>query len=79
MKTVTFTEFRKHASGLFSEVENGGTLLVLRHGKPIAEISPASSEQRDSPSWKKPGLRLMAKGASLSAAILQERKREDIL
>ena len=79
MKTVTFTEFRKHASGLFSEVERGDTLLVLRHGKPIAEISPPSSEQSDSPSWRRPGLRLTAKGASLSAAILQERRREDVL
>jgi antitoxin (DNA-binding transcriptional repressor) of toxin-antitoxin stability system len=52
---------------------------VLRHGKPIAEISPASSERTDSPSWKRPGLRLTAKGAGLSAAILQERKREDVL
>ena len=32
MKTVTFTEFRKHASGLFSDVEGGENLLVLRHG-----------------------------------------------
>jgi antitoxin (DNA-binding transcriptional repressor) of toxin-antitoxin stability system len=79
MKTVTFTEFRKHAAGLFSEVERGSTLLVLRHGRPIAQISPASSEPTDSPSWKKPGLRLTAKGASLSAAILQERRREDVL
>jgi antitoxin (DNA-binding transcriptional repressor) of toxin-antitoxin stability system len=79
MKTVTFTEFRKHAAGLFSEVERGGTLLVLRHGKPIAEISPASSERKDTPSWKRPGLRLTAKGAGLSAAILQERKREGVL
>ena len=78
MKTVTFTEFRKHASGLFSEVEKGGTLLVLRHGKPIAEISPPSSEQQNGPSWKKPGLRLAVKGASLCAAILQERRREDV-
>lgn len=79
MKTVTFTEFRKNASGLFSEVERGDTLLVLRHGKPIAEISPAASERTESPSWKRPGLRLTAKGASLSAVILQERRREDVL
>ena len=26
MKTVTFTEFREHASELFSEVEKGSTL-----------------------------------------------------
>jgi hypothetical protein len=29
-------------------------------------------------SWKRPGLRLTAKGASLSSAIIKERKREDI-
>lgn len=79
MKTVTFTEFRKHASDLFSAVERGETLLVMRHGKPIAEISPASSTQGGLPSWKKPGFRLTAKGADLSAAILLERRREDVL
>lgn len=79
MRTVTFTEFRKHASGLFSDVERGETLLVLRHGKPIAEISPASTERRAGPSWKRPGLRLIARGASLSSAILEERRREDVL
>jgi antitoxin (DNA-binding transcriptional repressor) of toxin-antitoxin stability system len=78
MKTVTFTEFRKHASQLFSEVEKGSALLVLRHGKPIAEISPPSSQRGENPSWKRPGLRLTAKGAGLSAAILQERKRENV-
>jgi len=79
VKTVTFTEFRKHASGLFSDVERGETFLVLRHGKPIAEISPPSAEHGPDPSWKRPGLRLTARGASLSSAILEERRREDIL
>ncbi len=79
MKTVTFTEFRKHASGLLSEVERGQIFLVLRHGKAIAEISPPPTERSPSPSWKKRGLRLTLKGASLSAAILEERRREDIL
>jgi len=79
VKTITFTEFRKHASGLLSDVERGETFLVLRYGKPIAEISPPSSEQGAKPSWKRPGLRLTAKGASLSSAILEERRREDVL
>jgi antitoxin (DNA-binding transcriptional repressor) of toxin-antitoxin stability system len=78
MKTVSFTEFRKNASGLFSEVEKGGSLLVLRHGKPIAEISPTTSDRLEKPSWKRPGLRLTAKGAGLTAAILQERQCEDV-
>lgn len=78
MKTVTFTEFRKYASSLFSDVENGEIIVVLRHGRPIAEIKPASREGAV-PSWKRPGLRLSVKGADLSSAIMEEREREDVL
>ncbi|HQI01561.1 MAG TPA: type II toxin-antitoxin system Phd/YefM family antitoxin [Deltaproteobacteria bacterium] len=77
MKTVSFTEFRKHASNLFSDVENGEMLVVVRHGKPIAEIKPFT-EKSNRPSWKKPGLRLSIKGAQLSSAILEERERENL-
>jgi prevent-host-death family protein len=79
MKTITFTEFRKHASGVLSDVEKGESFLVLRHGKPVAEISPASEDRHAKPSWKRPGLRLTAKGASLSSAIIEERRGEDVL
>ena len=79
MKTVTFTDFRKHASGLLSDVEKGETILVVRHGRPIAEVCPVSSTRETGPSWKRPGLRLTANGASLSAAILEERVCENVL
>jgi len=79
VKTITFTEFRKHASGVLCDVEKGESFLVLRHGKPIAEISPPSTDRGGGPSWKRRGLRLTAKGASLSSAILEERRREDVL
>ena len=78
MKTVTFTEFRKNASGLFSDVERGEVLVIVRHGKPIAEVSPINSPER-LPAWKQPALRLSTKGAGLSAAILTERADEDVL
>ena len=78
MKTVSFTEFRKHASNLFSDVENGEKLLIMRHGKAIAEITPISKESK-SPSWKKPGVRLSIKGSLLSSAIIEERERENVL
>ena len=78
MKIIAFTEFRKHASRLLSAVEDGEIIVVLRHGRPIAEISPVS--QKDGlPSWKKPGLRLAVKGTDLSSAILEERERENVL
>jgi antitoxin (DNA-binding transcriptional repressor) of toxin-antitoxin stability system len=79
LKTITFTEFRKHASGLLSDVERGESFLVLRHGKPVAEISPPSPERGTKPSWKQPGSRLTIKGASLSATIIEERRRENAL
>lgn len=77
MKSVTFTEFRKNASELFSDVERGERLVIIRHGKPIAEVSPVSSPGR-MPAWKEPALRLSASGAELSAAILDERADEDL-
>jgi antitoxin (DNA-binding transcriptional repressor) of toxin-antitoxin stability system len=78
MEKITFTEFRKRASGVLSDVENGKSFLVLRHGKPVAEISPPSASQSQTPSWKRAGLRLTSKGGSLSSAILEERRREDV-
>lgn len=78
MRTITFTEFRKHASSLFSAVERGEIITVLRHGKPIAKISPPS-KPGGLPSWKNPGLRLSIKGMELSSAILEERERENVL
>ncbi|MDA0577452.1 MAG: type II toxin-antitoxin system prevent-host-death family antitoxin [Verrucomicrobia bacterium] len=75
MTTVTLTEFRSHASGMLTRVERGETLVVLRHGRPIAEVIPVSREGDTQPSWKRPALRLTAKGAALSAAIREERTR----
>jgi prevent-host-death family protein len=74
MKTVTFTEFRKRASSLISDVESGEVVVVLRHGRPVAEILPYDTGEAREPSWKKPGLRLAVKGVGLSKAILKERE-----
>lgn len=79
MKTVSFTDFRTHASSLLDAVERGETVVVLRHGKPVAEIHPVANGASPTPAWRKPGPRLLAKGAAVAAAILKERSREDIL
>jgi len=73
MRTITFSEFRRNASGILDLVEKGETICILRHRKVIANIVPP--EPRDSkPAWKRPGLLLVVPGASLSKAILQERR-----
>lgn len=73
MKTVTFTEFRRRASGLFDLVERGETIQVLRHGKVVARIVPAEGSGA-TPSWKQRGLRLVIPGASVTKALLDERR-----
>lgn len=75
MTTVAFTDFRKQASGMLSRVEQGEVFVIMRHGRPVAELTPvpASREHRQ-PAWKRPGLRLAAPGAALSRAILEDRE-----
>lgn len=74
MKSVAFTDFRKKASDLITEVEHGETLILLRRGKPVAEIVPFSDKTQRTPAWKLPGIRLRIQGSDLSSAILEERE-----
>ena len=74
MKTITFTDFRKRASGFINEVEHGETLVLLRRGKPVAEIVPFSDRAHNLPAWKQPAIRLRTRGSDLSSAILEERE-----
>ena len=76
MKTITFTDFREKASGFITEVEHGETLVLLRRGKPIAEVIPFSGRLQRTPSWKQPGIHLQIQGSDLSSAILEERESE---
>ena len=75
MISVTFTEFRKDASALFSAVENGEKIQVIRHGKPIAEIVPFKDSANHVPSWKKRKVRHTIKGEELSSLIVSEREQ----
>lgn len=76
MRTISFTDFRNHASGYITAVEHGETLILLRNGRPIAEIIPFSEPQAATPSWKQPAIRLQLKGNDLTTAILEERDSE---
>lgn len=73
MKTIAFTDFRKRASGFITEVEHGETIVLLRRGKPVAEVIPFCDKFR-TPSWKQPGIRLQISGSDLSSAIIEERE-----
>lgn len=77
MKTVTFTEFRNQASGLLTQVEQGQRFVIIRHGRPIAEMIPYQTPSQSQPAWKRPGIRLQRNRASLAAAILAEREEKE--
>lgn len=74
MMTVSFTEFRKNVSAIFSSVENGETIHVLRYGKEIAQIAPVNKGNKNLPSWKQKRDKLTIKGKSISKIILEERE-----
>ncbi len=73
MKTVTASEFRRNASAVLDLVENGEVVQVLRHGKAIAKIVPYGAAEAQ-PAWRRPGVRIVARGASLSQVVLEERR-----
>ncbi len=74
MRNISFTEFRKDASALFSSIEKGESLVIIRHGKPIAEILPYRGGSDKTPSWKKKSPLLSIKGKALSASLIADRE-----
>ena len=74
MKTITVAAFRKNASAFIAEVEHGETIVLLRRGKPIAEVIPFSEKSHKSPSWKQTGIPLEIQGSDLASVILGERE-----
>jgi prevent-host-death family protein len=74
MKTIPVTDFRKNASSFIDEVEHGETLILVRRGKPVAEVIPFSGRPEKIPAWKQPSARLQIEGSDLSSAILEDRE-----
>ena len=73
MKTIPVTDFRKNASSFIDEVEHGETFILIRRGKPVAEIIPFSGRPQKIPAWKQSNTRLQIEGSDLSSAILEDR------
>ncbi len=76
MKTVSFTDFRKKASRFITEVEHGETIILLRRGRPIAEVIPFSDKNSKMPAWKKRGICLQIPGSDLASAISEDRESD---
>jgi prevent-host-death family protein len=74
MISAAFTDFRKKTASFLDKVENGETVVITRHGRPIAEVIPPSGALYKK-SWKRPALRMKLKGISLSKAVVEERAK----
>jgi prevent-host-death family protein len=73
MLSTGFTKFRIHAASYLDKVENGETVVITRHGRPVAEIVPPSGSTA-AKSWKRPVARIAIKGISLSRSIVSDRR-----
>jgi len=76
MKTTTFTELRQHAEKYIDAVQQGETVRIIRHGKPVADLVPPGGQKRV-PFWKRPHVPLRIPGVSLSKAVLEEREESE--
>ena len=46
MRKIGAYELKTHLSEVLDDVEHGQTVVVTRHGRPIARISPDAADQR---------------------------------
>jgi len=48
MTTVTAYEAKTHLPRLIRAVEQGETVIITRHGKPVAQLGPVQDQRRES-------------------------------
>ena len=70
MRMVTFSQLRNQAKKYFDAVEQGESVEVYRHGKPVAILMPLQKHSLERWRSAKP---IRLSGASLSHAILADR------
>ena len=47
MREIAISEAKTHLPQLLDEVENGETLVITRHGRPIARLIPERDARKD--------------------------------
>ncbi|QHI98883.1 type II toxin-antitoxin system prevent-host-death family antitoxin [Xylophilus rhododendri] len=78
MHILPLSEFRANASAMLDLVEQGETVRIMRHGKPVADLVPPSGSAGPErlPSWKRPfDPVVLPAGQSLADAVIEDRAR----
>ena len=80
MHSLPLSEFRANVSAMLDLVEQGETVRILRHGKPVAELVPVvekTAEPERVPSWKRPVTPVTCShpdGRTVAQLIIEERE-----
>lgn len=78
MHVLPLSEFRANASAMLDLVEQGETVRIMRHGKPVADLVPVRQKVAEEvPGWKRPiePLRInWPAGMSAAQLIIEERE-----
>ena len=53
MTQVNISELRQHLPGFIKQVQRGEEIIVTLHGKPVARIIPARSEDAREAAWQR--------------------------
>ncbi len=75
MITLPLSEFRANASSTLDLVQQGQTVRIMRHGKPVADLVPVrdTAAGDDLPNWKRPFVPVqLPPGVSLAQAVRDE-------
>lgn len=74
--TLPLSEFRANASAVLDLVEQGQTVRIMRHGKPVADLKPVPPEAFEASSLLQPFEPVMAlpEGYSAVEKLIDERR-----
>ncbi|OKH27779.1 type II toxin-antitoxin system Phd/YefM family antitoxin [Chroogloeocystis siderophila] len=72
MKTVGSYEAKTHLSRLLEEVEKGETIIITRHGIPIAQLTPSTATSKTTIAQAIEQLRSLRQEISLDGTSIRE-------
>lgn len=80
MQELPLSEFRANAATVLDRVQQGQTVRILRHGKPVADLVPVRESEADRlPNWKQAFAPVqLPAGASLSQAVTDLRDGDGV-
>ncbi len=74
MTYLQYTEFRDHSKAYFDEVKNGHAFIIVRQGKPIAQLLPFDANVTGG--WKRKFEKIRVKNNIDSLSYIMKERNE---